>query len=163
MNGGVNDWLSKSFSFSSIRPVIPKDSLDSEQNTGAGRILELTGNVSLRLAIELVKKHTGLQNVHVSIGVDSTLDSSLKTVALCAGSGSSVLKAVDADLYLTGEMSHHEILDAVHRNINVILCNHSNSERGYLVEFKNIFTKRLDDASINIIVSKTDADPLVTY
>lgn len=79
-----------------------KESLNQDENVGSGRILELTGNVSLRLAIEMVKKHTGLQNVHVSIGANSSLDSPLKTVALCAGSGSSVLKPVDADLYLTG-------------------------------------------------------------
>lgn len=60
-------------------------------------------------------------------------------------------------------MSHHEILDAIHRNINVILCNHSNSERGYLVEFREKFIKHLDNNLTNIILSKTDVDPLVTY
>lgn len=104
INGGVNDWLSKSFAFSSIRPILPNESLLGEKykNAGAGRILQLTDNVSLRLAIDLIKKHTGLENVHVSIGVNNTMDSSIKTVALCAGSGSSVLKSIDADLYLTG-------------------------------------------------------------
>lgn len=60
-------------------------------------------------------------------------------------------------------MGHHDVLEAVHNNVNVILCNHSNSERGYLTEFKNTLAKLLDDNSIEIIVSKTDADPLVTY
>jgi putative NIF3 family GTP cyclohydrolase 1 type 2 len=32
--------------------------------------------------------------------------SSIKTVALCAGSGGSMFKNVKADLYWTGEMSH---------------------------------------------------------
>lgn len=100
MNGGVNDWLAKSFSYSSIRPIVPHAS--DEQNTGGGRILELTANVSLRVAIELVKKHTCLQHVHVSMGAGSSMESSINVVALCAGSGSSVLKSVSADLYLTG-------------------------------------------------------------
>lgn len=30
----------------------------------------------------------------------------ISTIAICAGSGSSVLKGVEADLYLTGEMGH---------------------------------------------------------
>lgn len=30
----------------------------------------------------------------------------VRTVAICAGSGGSVLDGVDADVYLTGEMSH---------------------------------------------------------
>lgn len=37
----------------------------------------------------------------------------IQTVAICAGAGSSVLKGVKADLYLTGEMSHHDVLLAV--------------------------------------------------
>ena len=30
----------------------------------------------------------------------------VRTVAICAGSGGSVLDGVDADVYFTGEMSH---------------------------------------------------------
>lgn len=60
-------------------------------------------------------------------------------------------------------MSHHEVLEATHNNVNVILTNHSNSERGYLHEFKQTLAGLLGDNSIEILVSETDADPLVTY
>lgn len=60
-------------------------------------------------------------------------------------------------------MSHHDVLEAVHSNVNVILCNHSNSERGYLKEFKDTLAKLLNDDSIEILISETDADPLVTH
>lgn len=60
-------------------------------------------------------------------------------------------------------MSHHDVLEAVHNNVNVILTNHSNSERGYLTEFKKTLAELLKDDSIEIHVSETDADPLVTY
>lgn len=60
-------------------------------------------------------------------------------------------------------MSHHDVLDAIHSNVNVILCNHSNSERGYLKEFKDTLTKLLNDSSIEISLSENDVDPLVTY
>jgi putative NIF3 family GTP cyclohydrolase 1 type 2 len=46
----------------------------------------------------------------------------IKTVAICAGSGSSVLAPVKADLYFTGEMGHHDVLAALAQNTNVILC-----------------------------------------
>ena len=39
----------------------------------------------------------------------------VKRVGVCAGSGGSVLAGVQANLILTGEMSHHEVLDFVHR------------------------------------------------
>lgn len=60
-------------------------------------------------------------------------------------------------------MSHHDVLEAIHNNVNVILCNHSNSERGYLKEFKDTLAKLLGDDSVEIFLSQTDADPLVTY
>lgn len=60
-------------------------------------------------------------------------------------------------------MSHHEVLEAVHSNVSVILCNHSNSERGYLKEFKDTLAKLLNDDSIEILISETDADPLLVY
>lgn len=66
-------------------------------------------------------------------------------------------------VYFTGEMSHHDVLEAFHSNTNVILCNHSNSERGYLTQFKDTLAKLLDDNSVEILLSETDADPLVTY
>jgi putative NIF3 family GTP cyclohydrolase 1 type 2 len=52
----------------------------------------------------------------------------IKSVAVCAGSGSSVLRGVPADVYLTGEMGHHEVLAAIASNTHVILCEHTNTE-----------------------------------
>ena len=46
----------------------------------------------------------------------------IKTVAICAGSGSSVLNPVDADLFFSGEMGHHDVLAALAKGTNVILC-----------------------------------------
>ncbi len=61
-----------------------------------------------------------------------------------------MLLGVDADVYFTGEMSHHEVLAAVQSGHNVILCEylllwllsylttvisaggHTNTERGFL-------------------------------
>lgn len=60
-------------------------------------------------------------------------------------------------------MSHHDVLEATHSNVNVILCNHSNSERGYLKEFKGNLAELLADKTIEIVLSESDADPLVTY
>lgn len=59
----------------------------------------------------------------------------------------------------TGEMSHHEVLDAVAMGTNVILSDHSNSERGFLAVFREKLAVRLPD-SVTVAVSKTDRDPL---
>lgn len=127
-----------------------------------GRFLNLCPGITLKKAIESIKQKTGIKDVRVAIGKDFNLNSEIKTAAICAGSGTSILSKIHADLYVTGEMSHHEVLNAQQNNISVILCNHSNSERGYLDDFKFMLEQSLG-SKVNIIVSKLDADPLVTY
>lgn len=81
-------------------------------------------------------------------------------MAVCAGSGASVLKDVSADLYITGEMGHHDVLHATQSGTCVILCEHTNTERGYLTELRDKLEK-LFGPEMMIVQSKADAEPLV--
>ena len=67
-----------------------------------------------------------------------------------------------ADLWLTGEMSHHEALAAVRQGTAVILAEHSNTERGYLKvlqrRMRRAFGRRLE-----VRVARADADPFVYH
>ncbi|XP_062958094.1 NIF3-like protein 1 isoform X1 [Cynocephalus volans] len=128
-------------------------------NTGMGRLCTLDESVSLATMIERIKRHLKLSHIRLALGAGRTLESLVKVVALCAGSGSSVLQGVEADLYLTGEMSHHDTLDAASQGINVILCEHSNTERGFLSDLQDMLGAHLEN-KINIILSETDRDPL---
>lgn len=87
-------------------------------------------------------------------------DQDINTIAVCAGSGSGVLNGVNVDLLLTGEMSHHGVLDAIHAGSHVILCQHSNTERGYLKQFQQKLVS-LVGSSVEIFVSEVDQDPLM--
>ncbi|CAE1308573.1 NIF3-like protein 1 [Acanthosepion pharaonis] len=86
-------------------------------DVGLGRISKLKSKISLNKAIEIVKEHLKLPHVRVATshgpGFNND-DEIIKSIAVCAGSGSSVLRGVKADLYITGEMSHHEVLSAIH-------------------------------------------------
>ena len=79
---------------------------------------------------------------------------------MCAGSGASTLQAVQSDMYLTGEMSHHNVLDAVCKGTHVILCDHSNTERGFLHTVRQQLSERFCN-DVQILVSSVDRDPLV--
>lgn len=182
--GSIGDWLARALPHKTSEVISPSP---GDSNIGTGRKANVNADTPITLAdsIERVKKHTGIKTVQVAIGVNSSLGTEIKSFAVCPGSGGSVLKGVPADLYITGklnilikkiklvvtsnylfsigEMSHHEVLEAVHSNVSVILCNHSNSERGYLKEFKDTLAKLLNDDSIEILISETDADPLLTY
>jgi len=83
-------------------------------------------------------------------------------VALCAGSGSSVFKSLseDVDVLFTGELSHHEVLAAVAKGQYVILCGHTNTERGFLKILQSQLQEDLAVTNIEVIISEKDADPL---
>jgi putative NIF3 family GTP cyclohydrolase 1 type 2 len=65
---------------------------------------------------------------------------------------------------VTGELSHHEVLAARERGQHVILCGHTNTERGYLKFLQGILQRGLDEevgeAEVQVIVSQKDRDPL---
>ncbi|XP_076856858.1 NIF3-like protein 1 isoform X2 [Brachyhypopomus gauderio] len=147
-----NDTASQSLSITQVQqpPLL---------GCGQGRHSVLHEPISLAVAVQRIKMHLGLPHLRLALGVQKTLESVVQSVAVCAGSGASVLQGVSADLYITGEMSHHEILDAVARGTSVILCEHSNSERGFLPVFKEKLAARLPD-SVTIAISKRDRDPL---
>lgn len=62
-------------------------------------------------------------------------------------------------MYLTGEMLHHDVLDAIHKGTSVILTNHSDSERGFLKIFASNLINMLNK-SVLVHVSENDIDPL---
>ncbi|EDW77843.2 uncharacterized protein Dwil_GK24701 [Drosophila willistoni] len=154
--GGVNDWLAKVLVMKSIKPLVQE--VGALPGNGSGRLVET--NVPIGQLINRLQEH--IENcVHVAYAVGHTGSTVIHTVGICAGSGASLLRDVQADLIITGEMSHHELLDFQHRGTTVLLCNHSNSERGFLREFQPKLNIMLD-GSCQIFVSEKDKDPLVT-
>lgn len=84
-------------------------------------------------------------------------------VGVQAGSGGSVLKnCVGAEVWITGEMGHHEVLAAAAEGISVVLTEHTNTERGYLPLMAKHIEHGLKEKGhkIQVMVSAVDADPL---
>lgn len=121
-----------------------------------GRLVHLTEPLAMGKIVELIKTHLKLQHVRVAFAENRK---NVETIAICAGSGASVLKGVNADVFFTGEMSHHEVLDAVEHGTNVVLCDHSNTERGFLNKWKDILQAELGE-DVHIVSSENDHDPL---
>ena len=71
-------------------------------------------------------------------------------------------KGIEADFYVSGELSHHVILDAVSHDRSVMVCNHSNTERGFLKELRARLESELGE-EFTFVVSQTDRDPLSVF
>lgn len=139
---------------------ISADTKISVPECGMGRLCYLKSPQPLTEIVEIIKKHVKIPHLRLALAVGKNNDSLVSTIGICAGSGASLLRGVKADLYLSGEMSHHEVLDAVHDGHHVILCEHSNSERGFLTDFAHTLANTLLSGKVQVLVSVTDKDPL---
>ncbi|KAJ3206259.1 hypothetical protein HDU67_008292 [Dinochytrium kinnereticum] len=190
---GVNDWLAMAFtslgvqSSKAIKAMTSPAALASTamaneadivtamgmpdwtcRTVGSGRIVELNESreVSVQAAVDAIKEHLGLKAVRVALPPGMNMDSPVRTIGICAGSGSSVLKDVKADLLFTGEYSHHDILPVMYRRSVLVLCEHSNTERGYLPFLSRQLQRELEKAggdasALRCVMSKRDRDPLM--
>ncbi|XP_054273701.1 NIF3-like protein 1 isoform X2 [Macrosteles quadrilineatus] len=126
---------------------------------GTGRVGKLKAAIKLSEAVEKIKKLVNMPQIRIALEKGKTMDSSVESVAVVAGSGASVLRGVRADLYVTGEMLHHDILDANHCGSSVVLINHSDSERGYLSCFAPLLSQHFS-GTLDVIISQRDRDPI---
>jgi dinuclear metal center YbgI/SA1388 family protein len=127
------------------------------QGRGLGRIGAVRGEATAEMLANLLKRELQIDRVLIA-GVKDRL---VRKVAVCAGAcGGEMLSsaiAQNADLYVTGEMRHHDALRAIRAGVTVICTLHSNSERAVL----NRLAGRLaaDFPGLQIRQSRVDRDP----
>ncbi len=76
---------------------------------------------------------------------------SIESVALCTGSGASMLRDVKADLFLTGDIKYHDAMLAKALGISMIDIGHYESEHF----FAPILQKELKNLGIQAIISQS--------
>lgn len=150
--GGVNDWLADGVGDGEVTVLNPINGTDA----GQGRLVTLKKPVKLKTLSQRIKTFLDLKTIRIASAPEDGL---IKTVALCAGAGTDAFKGIAADCYLTGEMSHHNVLAATLNGSHVILCEHTNTERGYLPVLGRILSKALG-SDVEIVVSEEDSDPI---
>ena len=108
--------------------------------------------MTLRETAEFVKERFGIPQVQVFGDLSS--DRKMRTAAICPGSGGSdIEKAVlsGAEVYITGDISHHQGLDALEQGLAVIDAGHYGIEHIFLPVMKAYLEKALP-AEIKIAV-----------
>ena len=150
--GGVNDWLANSVGAGEVTVLQPLENSEA----GQGRLVTLESPTTLTALTQQIKKHLALSTLRTAAPAE---ERAIQTVALCAGAGTEAFNGIEADCFLTGEMSHHHILATTMGGAHVILCEHTNTERGYLPVFVKILQKALGNG-VDICVSEIDSDPI---
>ena len=154
--GGLTDWLADAIGFGDRSPIV-RSALHA--GAGQGRVTALAQPASLESIVPRVKAHLGITSLRVACAARHGAGARIETAAVVAGAGGSVLAKASADLWLTGELRHHDVLAAVEAGTTVLLAEHTGSERGYLP----ILAERLRDvaaSAFEVLVSERDRDPV---
>lgn len=124
---------------------------------GAGRAITLDAPTTPQRLAERLKRNLGLPMVKLGAATEKPIT----RVGAVPGSGASLLDAAigaGCELFVTGEMRHHEVLAALDRGCSVILAGHTNTERGYLPVLRERITAL--ELGLDVRVSATDRAPL---
>jgi dinuclear metal center YbgI/SA1388 family protein len=125
------------------------------EGVGQGRIGTMK-TVARTEVVERIKRALNLKHVLVAGPVDGTVT----RAACCAGACHEFLGdaiAQKAELFLTGELRHHDALEAARAGVTVVCTLHSNSERAVLPRIQATLRDMLPDLPVSI--SAVDADP----
>lgn len=155
---GVNVWLTESFGAGTRGPCVPSP---ADARYGQGRFVRLDQPISLTQAIEAIKQQLGLQQLRVAAAAAHATDAAvIRSIAVCAGAGGSLFeKLAGYDLYVTGEMRHHDVRARAESGSSVILSEHTHTERGFLPVLAEQL--RAQTPAVTIHVSQCDRDPLI--
>jgi len=126
---------------------------------GSGRRLTLDQPATMGDLIDRLKLHLGRSRMRYALSGD---DRPFRTIGVVPGSGASLVELASrerCEVFITGEMTHHQITEAKQSGISVLLAGHTNTERGYLPRLK----EKLEELcpSIDIMISEKDRDYIV--
>jgi dinuclear metal center YbgI/SA1388 family protein len=137
--GGINDILAGMIGLQDIEALLIKEGA-GDRFDGLGRIGNLPETMSLDAVARIIMDSIGSTGLMV-LGPP---DRGIKKIAILGGSGGAELSHASdkgADLYITGDIRHHEALMAQSLGLALIDAGHFNMERAAM----HVFAVRLRD------------------
>ena len=128
------------------------------RRSGAGRRLVLDQAATLGEIAQRLKTRLGVSSV--KLAPSDCAGRTITHIGVCPGSGGSLAGAARreaCEVFVTGEMKHHEVLAAMDAGLAVILAGHTQTERGYLPSLANTLSSLLP--GVSCVVSRKDAPP----
>ena len=134
---------------------------DYPPDSGLGRIGGICPPATVEALVARIGRAMGLKTVQLA---GAGKGRKRVSIAACAagscGTQYRLARAEGATFYVTGEMKHHEAIEAVEAGLSVAVLGHGNSERLAMKRLAGRLRKMLPDVSV--VFAKRDRDPLVT-
>ncbi len=143
--GGLNDYFLEKLGLKASGTIVENE----------GRVFDAEG-VTLRALAEKIKAVFEIPVIRVA----GDLDREVVKGAVCTGSGKSLLNEAleKADLYITGDMGHHEILTVWENDAAYIEISHYDSEKIVMELLKNKLSEKFSE--IEVFQSKENKNVL---
>ena len=154
---GVNDALAEAVGLLDVAPLEPTA---NDPRAGLGRVGRLGEELTLR---EFAERVAGVLPVTAGgVRAAGDPDRPVRTVAVCGGSGGSLIgaaAAAGADVLLTSDLKHHAVSEALESN-GPTLCDvaHFASEWPWLPVAADVLRRDLSDG-VEVAVSRRRTDP----
>lgn len=137
---GLNDIFADFLELEARVPLV-KD--EEAEETGLGRAGRLSSPVPLEELEDKVSTHPRISYFRtVQAGAEE-----ISRVALCTGSGGDLLEhkeVMEADLFISGDLKHHEVEKARMNGLNLIILDHYEMETVFLNFAQNLLEDQLE-------------------
>jgi len=155
VHNGVSAKIADKLGLENCKILAPRDEVNNP-NIGFGIIGELPQSVQSKIFLK------NLKNIMVTdcVRYTSLVRETIKKVAVCGGSGSSLLlraKALDADIYISADFKYHDFFDADNKLILADI-GHYESEQFTKDLIYDFLTKNF--ARFAVRLSKVNTNPI---
>jgi dinuclear metal center YbgI/SA1388 family protein len=162
---GTNDQLARLLALENIEPLEAEVAWRAEELYGGmGRIGVLPAPASLRQLAEELRKGLGTTGIRM-VGEP---EREIRRVALCTGSGGSLMELVIArgsDVYVTGDVKYHEAQLALEAGLCVLDVGHFPSEQIIVKPMAEYLQSRADlsGSSLEVLSASMENDPFRAF
>lgn len=142
---GLNDYILELLEVKKYKII---DINANDETAGIGRMYTLEEKITILEYADFIKTKMKIKNVRV---ISNDLKSEVKKIALINGSGMSYwrkVKSLGADLFITGDISYHDALDAKESGLHLIDIGHFESENC----FSELLKKILEEIGLEVLI-----------
>ncbi len=160
--GGVNDALASALGLTDVRPLMAPELPLMEETQGLGRV----GDLKMPVSLGAFARQVGT-DLNAAVRMGGQKERIVRRIAVVSGSGGDYIKAAKAagaDVLVTGEVRHHQALEALTLGLGIIEAGHYETEcvvLGPLIAGLQAALKEIQ-YNVDLLNAKSGRAPLVS-